>query len=486
MRSVLIQGGMSLCLMALGLLGEIWESKAQKANPSESKSAIQPAKPLDPTLRLDDVLRRVDRFYPKLIGADAQRRTAAEKTRAKRGAFDTVVSYGTDTLTYNSAGKLKTGFTNDVAVEFPTRYGAKFFAIAGLNTGDVKAPDSLTGSLGQYSIGVKFPLLRGAGINPKAAAEQQAILGEGLADQEFVGTRLEVLLKAASVYWKWVANARKLTAARDLLRLAEIRYAAIKEEFDRGARPGIDVQEAEQEVARRAGNLRKAERDFQEQTFALSLFLWDDDGQRSPAPAYANTPELFPAPAGLTPEQIVEGRKTALANRPELKEIKLNRDILNVDLRLARNDRQPSVDLVVNPGIDTGLNSIGNTMKAGILFALPLQQNDATGRINEARLKLAKNDQEEKLTRATIITEVDDASNAVNKARERFQEAQREYDKAVIVEQGERDKLTAGDSTLFLVNQRERATFEALLRVIDIQAEYEQAVALFRAVTAQF
>ncbi|MFM2223371.1 MAG: hypothetical protein RLZZ78_1628, partial [Armatimonadota bacterium] len=33
-----------------------------------------------------------------------------------------------------------------------------------------------------------------------------------------------------------------------------------------------------------------------------------------------------------------------------------------------------------------------------------------------------------------------------------------------------------GDSTLFLVNQRERATAEALGRLIDIQLEYQQAL----------
>jgi hypothetical protein len=38
----------------------------------------------------------------------------------------------------------------------------------------------------------------------------------------------------------------------------------------------------------------------------------------------------------------------------------------------------------------------------------------------------------------------------------------------------------------FLVNQRERATAEARIKLIEIQAEYEQAVAAFRAATVQF
>ncbi len=486
MGNVPVKQRVSACLMALVFLGEVRETNAQEASPQESKFFAQSSRPLDPTLRLDDVLRRVDRYYPKLIGAEAERRSAAGKTRSKRGAFDTTVSYSTDTLGYNSDGKLRTGFTNNITIERQTRFGAKFFATVDLNTSAVKSPDSNTGFGGQYGVGVKLPLFRGAGTNPKAAAEQQALLGEGLADQEFVGTRLDVLLKASTVYWKWVANARKLTAAGDLLRLAEIRYKAVKEEVEAGVRAGIDAQEAEQEVARRAGNLRKAERDLQEQANALSLFLWENETTQSPVPPFVAVPELLPLPTGLTDAQIVAGREAALKNRPELKDLRINREILNVDLRLARNDRQPTVDLVYAPSIDTGINSVGNTMKAGILFSLPLERNDATGRINEARLKLAKNAQEERLTRATIITEVNDVANAVNKARERSLEAQREYDKAVIVEQGERDRLAAGDSDLFRVNLRERATFEALLRVIDIQAEHEQFLALFRAVTAQF
>jgi hypothetical protein len=44
------------------------------------------------------------------------------------------------------------------------------------------------------------------------------------------------------------------------------------------------------------------------------------------------------------------------------------------------------------------------------------------------------------------------------------------------LETGERKRFAAGDSTLFLVNQRERATAEALGRLIDIQLEYQQAL----------
>lgn len=436
-------------------------------------------------LTLEEVLKQVDAYYPKLRGADAERQSFAAKRLSKQGAFDTAVSFSTDYLAYNSSGTLKTGTTNDIVVEVPTRYGPKFFAGARLNLGSVKAPDSSTGSFGEYLLGVKLPLLRGLGINEKAAQEQQALLGERVADQIFAGTRLEVLFKAATVYWKWVAAGRKVDLARDLLKVAEVRAEGIREEFRQGATAGIVVAEAEQEVARREGSLAKAERDFQEAGFALSLFLWGPDGARRPQPTANRVPELISEPKVFTPEQIAEGKRIALERRPELKALRLNREITQVDERLARNDRLPTVDIVFNPGADIGRGAVGGTLKAGLVFAMPLQLREATGRINEARLKIEKINQEERLTREAILVEVDDAVSAVNAAYQRYLAAEKELEQARRVEQGERDQLAAGLSTLFLVNQRERATFEAAIRVIEAQVEYEQAVALYRAVTGQ-
>ena len=59
---------------------------------------------------------------------------------------------------------------------------------------------------------------------------------------------------------------------------------------------------------------------------------------------------------------------------------------------------------------------------------------------------------------------------------ERFRATDAEVVLSRQVEDGERKRFAAGDSTLFLVNQRERATAEALGRLIDNQLEYQQAL----------
>jgi outer membrane protein len=458
----------------------------RKPEPGQAQNQTnQPA----PVLTLDEVLALVESNHPKLLGADAERRVASAKRLEKQGAFDPVINFGSDFLRYNSTsrpGSLLEARTNDMEVEWLTRSGVKLFAGSRYNFGNVKSPLSATGEAGEYYVGVKVPFLRGRGINEKAAAERQALIGEPLAAEQLTLTRLELQLKAAEVYWEWVAAKRKLDVARSLLELAKVRTDAVRERVAAGDLPRIDTTEAEQEVRRREGGAVKAERDLQKAAFKLSLFLWDAGGQPMSAPTAANVPPSLPPPARFADEREVEGQRVALERRPELKIISLSRDITQVDLVLGRNRRLPAVDFTFSPGRDTGPGGVGATLKAGLTISLPLRQRTAEGQIEAAQLKMQKLDFDLQNQRQAILVEVRDALNAINTTYERYRAAEQEVRLARELEEGERTRFSFGDSTLFLVNQRERATAEAENKLIEIHAEYEQAVAAFRAVTGSF
>lgn len=454
--------------------------------------ASAPASPL-PTLTLEDVLRLVRQHHPKLRSADAQRRIAAEKRLEKQGAFDPVFVTGTDWLRFNSEidaktlrGKPATSRIADAEVEFLTRYGLKVAAGTRFNLGKVKAPLAPTGSGGEYFVEFKMPLLRGARINEKSAAERQAFLGEPLADTEYEATRLALVLKAAESYWDWVAAKRKWDVARDLLSLATFRAQAVRDRVNAGDLPAIDATEADLEVQRRQGGLTKAERDLQKAAFKLSLSLWSPDGQQVMSPEPSQVPVNFANPIPFTDQQLREGQQLATQRRPELQALGINRQITEVDLALAKNQRLPAVDFTFSPGRDVGAGAIGSTVKAGVSLTLPLRQRTADGRIGQASYKIQKIEFDTVNEKQRISTEVQDAISAINTTYERYRAAEREVALAVQLEEGERTKFQLGDSTLFLVNQRERATAEARVKLIEIQAEYEQAVATFRTATVQY
>jgi outer membrane protein len=468
---------------------------AEPAGEPQSGRKPDPAQPIKrpapnaPPLTLDEVLRQVEAYHPKSLGADAERRIASAKRLEKQGAFDPAVNFGTDFLQYNSAsrrGLLAEARTNEVEAEWQTRSGVKFFAGSRYNFGSVKSPLSATGETGEYYFGVKVPFLRGRGINEKAAAERQALIGEPLADEQLRLTRLELQLSAAQIYWEWVAAKRKLDVALSLLEISKVRAGAVGERVKAGDLPRIDETEAEQEVQRREGGVVKAERDLQKAAFKLSLYLWDAGGQPLPAPSAASVPPSTAPPVRFASEREVEGQRVAIERRPEMKIIALSRNISEVDLALGRNRRLPAVDFSFSPGRDTGPGGIGATLKAGLTISLPLRQRTADGQIQAAQLKLQKLDLDLQNQRQTILIEVSDALNAINTTYDRYRAAEREVRLARELEAGERLRFSLGDSTLFLVNQRERATAEAENKLIEIHAEYEQAVAAFRAATGSF
>lgn len=430
-------------------------------------------------LTLPRVLSRVESAYPKVRGIAQEKQAAAGKLREKRGAFDTTVSVGLEYLSYNSAssrGKNAEASISTATVEMATRSGAKLIVGRDANSGLVKSPLSSTGSDGTIYAGIKLPLLRGAGVNEKSIAELQAKLGLPLADAAI--TQVVVASKAAAggAYWEWVAAGGKRKVAGDLLALATLRAKQIAREVELGAQPPIAVTEAEQEVRRREAGLNKADRDVQKAAIKLAGYLWQDDGTPLPPPDNAQLPNELPVPMALDAERLQSGREGALAKRPEILAIALQLNTVALDETLALNDSRPDLSVVLQPGQDMGRLGIGDTLKAGINFSVPLGRWDASGRRDTARAKTIKLTQDRELTKRQVLLEVDDAWSAIHAAVERFQATKAEVSLAKQLEDGERKRFAAGDSTLFLVNQRERATAEALGRLIDIQLEYQQAL----------
>ena len=118
-------------------------------------------------------------------------------------------------------------------------------------------------------------------------------------------------------------------------------------------------------------------------------------------------------------------------------------------------------------------------------MSLPLLQRGAKGQIEQARLAIKSLSIQERQTIRTIMLEIADYFSAVNTSFDRYQAAEQELVFAQQLESGEKTRFDYGDSTLFLVNRRERATGEAKLELINVLVEYHQAVAGFHAATGK-
>lgn len=439
-------------------------------------------------LTLRGFVQSIDSNFPKLLSADAERRLAIAKLLEKSGAFDPTLTHVSEYLRVQdifTPGKAKDAIHNESRVDLLTRSGMRVFAGMRLNPNDTKTPFVPTGNSGEYYAGLSVPLLRGRAVNEKTIAETQARLSQPLAQQIYLAARMEVLIKAAGIYWEWLGAKSRLLVSNNLLAIAEQRVNQIKERVNSGDAPALEVTEAEQEIERRKAGLVKAQRDLQKASIQMSVYLWRQSLTPDTVPSLDSMPNLGPDPQKVPDDTWIAARKLAIMLRPELKRIAAERKIVLAELQLAKNQLLPVMDAYALQGADTGKNGIGPVVRGGVNLSIPLRQRTARGLILAAETKLQKLTFDEAAERQRIVAEVDDVVSAINTSYDKFLALAAEVNKAKSVESGEKMRFSAGDSTLFLVNQRERATAEAQVRLIDAHVEYLQALTAFDIVTCK-
>lgn len=436
-------------------------------------------------LTLDVVLQSVESNHPKLKGARLARDVASAKVLEKKGAFDPGLALAAGYQLYNSSsdpGKAK-DYTTLSGTYFRTDpSGIKWEAGWINNQGSVKSPTSATGDVGELFVGAGIPLLRGLNINEKSVALEQAQVYEEQIQFEYRQLRLLTLLDAGSAYYNWVTAVIQQEIVKENLQLAEQRAAQVAVAIKAGDRPRIDQVEADREVEKRREAFVKSTRINQKAAFKLALYMWNSDGQSQEVPSDSEAPLSLPQGQAPSPEQLAQYQVQALESRPELRKLELQKDIIELDRKLAVNQKLPQLDLKLRPGADLGGHGIGATFKAGLELVIPLATRTADGRERAASLKLEKLSLEQVEIVRRIALQVMDAASELETTQERLDRAQRVYRLARELEEAERLKFRLGDSSLFLVNSRERATVEAALKVLEIRNESAQAQLLLRAV----
>ncbi len=443
--------------------------------------AVATASALGEPLLLDAVLRSTEQSHPLILAQITKRAMAEGKLLSARGAFDLDLKASART---NSFGYYKTRSGGAGMSQPIRRLGGEVYGGYKLGLGNFEPWNGnlLTLSRGEWSGGLLLPLLRDRAVDGGRADLQIAQLSVDLADASIEERRLALLRGASLSYWRWVSAGSKLMVAEALLELAVNRTEQVQQLVDAGQVAEIEITENERAVLRRRSSLVSAERSLQAARFDLSLYLRDASG----SPRQAGRDELpdFPEPESLSESQVQIDELAALRRRPEVTTLVVGLSQNGVEARLARNDLRPSVSLRAQFGRDGGVGSItkrGPEFIAGIAIESPAQRRKAKGQIAvvDARQRQLLN--ELQFVRDRVAVEIRDAVSALTLAQERLRLARSEVSVALRLAEAEEERFELGDSTLFVVNQRETAAAAAELETIDALTECHAAVALYRA-----
>lgn len=438
-------------------------------------------------LTLREVLDAVAAAHPQLEAARHRVRGAEGDALAARGGFDPQMRVRGQ---YAPIGAFANGRL-DVELRQPTPlWGLQAYGGWRLGLGEFAVYDlrARTASGGEVRAGVALPVWQGGPIDRRRADLQVTDLGLQAAEADVDVRLLELERAAARAYWAWVGAGLRLAVQQRLLALAEDRDAALGRQIAAGNTPEVEGLDNRRAILERKGRLVAAQRTLEQAALELARHLRDGGG-KIVAPPSNRLPPAFPEPPVADPLAATLG--DAVARRPELRRVSLQREAAQVEVRLARNSRSPRIDLDAYVAKDLGFVApeyrylLPAEFVAGISIELPLPLRTARGKLRRAEAERARLDAELRWMTDVVSVELRDAHSALMAAHARVGLSREQLQVAHALEQAERRRFELGDSTLLFVNLREQAAADAATQELDALTDYHRAAADLRVAAGQ-
>lgn len=431
-------------------------------------------------LRLEDALRAALRAHPDARVFDLQIEEARAQVLAARGNFDlTLKAQGSHApLGYyeRTRGALELS-------QPTTLYGAELRAKYENGLGfPVYDGGLVTSAGGKVSLGVLLPLLRGGVTDARRLERAQALLNEEVREVERTAGRAQLIAKAGASWWKWAVLGQKVEIYRGLLRLSVDREGFVRDQVDEGALPPIELVDNTRLVASRKAGLTRLELELQVAALELGLYHRADDG--APDPPSAERLPAFPTRVSPLTDRQRQGVWQDLDKAPELQVYKKSVELLDQEVRFARNQVLPRVDLEV-----VGSQSFGEeraysaydrsrteTAAFGQLtFELDLQQRKARGRLRVAEAKRDIVNEKLRLAQDTLKLAVRARLDTLEAEAETARLSHEATGFARELAAAERERFVVGQSSILAVNLREEAVLGARLAELDAILAFELA-----------
>lgn len=452
---------------------------AMLGGPAAGAAAAEP-------LSLAGVLEGALAHYPEVRSAWEARRAREGRLQASQGAFDLRF----EQTGYGRFSGFWDGKVLDNRVVQPLRFAnARVFAAYEIADGEFPIYEDEFATLddGEVKVGVALSLLRDRIIDERRFEVAESRLAVERAELELAATRILVQHSAATAFLRWVAAGHVLEVQRDLLALAQARDDFLQELVRAGDAPAIALEENRQNLLGRRARVIEAERELLDRAQQLSLFVRDAGG-RARIPEPPELPAEMPVLPDVDAADVERALETVFERTPEMALLDNSMELQEQKLRLGRNQLLPRIDLTYELSRDFGDGSrtrVGIDSILGFEVEIPIQRRLGRGRTAEARANLRRLSADRRLLEDRIRVEILRLANQIRAARALVETRAEQVERAAAVERGERERLEAGASEIFLVNAREEATANARTALVSARARHQLSLADFHATAVQ-
>jgi outer membrane protein TolC len=220
---------------------------------------------------------------------------------------------------------------------------------------DWSQSDGLTSTVdhfGRVGLTVVQPLLRGFGRDANLTGIERAVRTYELSRFAFEQAAMDLATAVERAYWDLVQSQLDMVVQLELLTSARDRLGKNRKRIELGAKgvDEFDIVQDEAAVSSRRESLLRLENSIEVQKLRLVRLIHPkgvDAYWRRTLQTYV--PYLDPDRLPAVPETAATLR-TALTDRPEVKAARIGEAISELDLRKARNDLLPQLDLTAGWG----------------------------------------------------------------------------------------------------------------------------------------
>jgi outer membrane protein len=388
----------------------------------------------------------------------------------------------------------------------------------------------------QYPTTLSFsytqPLWRGLKIDNTRRQIQIARKNLSLTDAQFRQRAIETITNVQRAYWDLVFALRSLQVQRDAVTVARTQLEHNKRLVTQGQLAPIDVVAAEAQISTYEQNVFAAVDEVSRAENSLKNLIAENQKAELWAESIVPTDS---AELTVPDVSLPDALKTAMENRPELQQSNVLREINQIDQRFFKDQTKPAIDLVgtygvsglagsvstagVNPFTASSLqvrqrvdelselagleplpvvppqtfapellggfgqslsnllaNRYGN-FKVGVQISLPLRNRTAEANLGRTLVEGERIGTQREQLEQNIQVDVRNALQGMRSAQARLRAATATREANEQQFASEQRKLDAGQSTTFLVLERQTNLTEARALELRAQTDLNKAIA---------
>jgi outer membrane protein TolC len=351
------------------------------------------------------------------------------------------------------------------------------------NRGDFVNPERFTPDGGLVYVGYTLPLGAGLLMDDRRNTLRQAQQYVEASEAQQVALINKFLTKASADYWQWYFSYRQLSFITEGLKLAEIRFSAIKELQKNGNNSALDTVEAYTNLISRANQFAQAELDYKNARLVMSGHLWSETGEplelgTSVFPAYINPNNYL-----ISQEKLDSLRSDAILFHPDLRKITAGLRQLEYERRFRAEMLKPELNLNYNflrSPVNTDISQntlLMNNYKFGISAGMPLLLRKERGKLKGTKTQISIAELNLADTKRGVEISVNARFNELKNLEVQLKNQKLLLEAMRQLVEGEQVRFFNGESSVFLVNARETNLVNTGVKLAELEMKYALSIA---------